>query len=373
MPLPIVTFYGINIVLFGLDLATSWGLYLAISIGLNLEFGYAGLANFGKMFYIAAGATIGASFGGRFAGYLTNLLSGPNQFIGTTNFAYIAQVNAAMAGKPSIGILILLSSVGVAGLAGGIMGVATSFIVKRLRSDYLAMTMFSLAQVYTVVLNNYSPIVGGPLGVALPNVYEWAGTYSEVIAGVAVVIFGLSIYVLGERLVRAPLGRTLRAVRDNEDAAEILGVDTVSMRRKAFIISAAISGMAGALYVFYTLDVYSQTFIYTTWTVQPFLMTVLGGTANNVGVAVGVLIYLLIVNITTIGQFWFVNVLPFSVTWLQYFLVAGILLVVLYIRPQGLFPEKSTHTLGKTKLREIRNEELGEDADQSPTGENDSK
>jgi branched-chain amino acid transport system permease protein len=351
VPLPIVDFYGINLVLFGLDLATSYGLYLAISVSLNLEFGYAGLANFGKMFYIAAGATIGGSFGGRFAAWMLNMSSGP--FIGTTNFAFIGQVNVALMNKPGIALAILFSSLSVAGVTGALMGLATSYIVKRLRADYLAMALFSLAQVYTIVLNDYSPIVGGPLGVELPNVYEWAGAYSEVIAGAALIIFALVVYVVVERMVRSPLGRALRAIRDDEVAAESLGKNTIAMGRKAFIIASAISGMAGCLYVFYTLDVYSQTFIYTSWTVEPFLMTVLGGTANNVGVALGVLLYLLIISITNIGQFSFQNVLPFSVTWLQYWIIAGVLLLVLFVRPQGLIPEKSTHTIGKKKMRRI--------------------
>jgi branched-chain amino acid transport system permease protein len=353
LPLPVVDVFGLNIVLFGLSLVTLFGLYLAISVSLNLEYGYGGIPNFGEMLYIAAGASIGGTFAGRFAAWLLNMNSILNEFIGPSNFQFTAQINAALANQPLDAALIFVLTIVVAAVTGGLIGLATTVVVRRLRSDYFAMALFSLAQVYTIILNDYPPIIGGPFGISLPNVYQFAGEYNEVVAAASMVIFGVLVFVLFEKTVRSPFGRALRAVRDNETASESLGKNSTSMKRTSYIFASMIAGIAGALYSFYTGDVYSQTFLYTTWTVTPFLMIVLGGTSNNFGVSLGVLAYLLIQQITDIGQFSFQGFLPFSVTWLQYFLISGILLTVLYLRPQGLIPEKATHTLGRKSLQKL--------------------
>jgi branched-chain amino acid transport system permease protein len=348
----VFTLFGIDIVLFSLDLGITYFLFLAISITLNLEFGYSGIANFGKMLYIAAGASIGGTFAGRFAVWITNLGS-QGDFI-TNNFAIVGQVNTALQGQAGNSLLILALSLVVAAIAGGLLGLATSYIVKRIRADYFAMALFSVAQVYNIVLNSYTPLVGGSLGISLPNPFAWAGDNSQLVAGGAITIFAILVYIYGVRTSRSPLGRTLRAIRENEDSSEAFGKDSVAMRRRVLIIASAISSMAGLLYAFYTLDVYSQTFQYTTWTIYPWLMMVMGGIGNNLGVAFGTFLYLFIIKITDVAQFSFQGYLPFSVTWLQYFLIGGLLMAVLFLRPEGLLPEKPTRTLSKSKLRELR-------------------
>jgi branched-chain amino acid transport system permease protein len=354
--LPTVVFLGVNIVAFGWDLLVTVSLFLAISTTLNLEFGYSGIGNFGKMLYIAAGASIGGSTAGRLAVWITNLGS-PDSFI-SNNFDIVGSVNAALANQPVACLIVFVVSLAVAAITGALLGLGTSYIVKRIRADYFAMSLFSVAQVYNVILNNYVPLVGGPFGISLPDPYAWFGDYSEVIAGGVIIVFAALVFLYAVRTSRSPLGRELRAIRENEDSAEAFGKDSVAVRRRVLIIASAISGMAGILYSFYTLNVYSTTFQYTTWTVYPWLMMVLGGAGSNLGVAIGTFVYLFIVKITDILQFSFQGYLPFSVTWLQYFLISGILMATLFLRPEGLFPEKPTKTLPKNKILELSKRKL---------------
>jgi branched-chain amino acid transport system permease protein len=173
------------------------------------------------------------------------------------------------------------------------------------------------------------------------------------VAGAALVIFSIIVVLYAVRTSRSPLGRELRAIRENEDSAEAFGKDSVAVRRRVLIIASAISAMAGILYSFYSLNVYSTTFQYTTWTVYPWLMMVLGGVGSNLGAVIGTFVYLLIMKLTDILQFSFQGYLPFSVTWLQYFLIAGLLMGVLFLRPEGLLPERPTKTISKNKILEM--------------------
>jgi branched-chain amino acid transport system permease protein len=354
LALPAVILFGVNIVTFFWDLAITVGLFVAISTTLNLEFGYSGIGNFGKMLYIAAGASIGGTTAGRLAVWLTNL--GSQETFINSNFSIVGQINAVLGNQPGSCLIIFILSLAVAAIAGALLGLGTSLIVKRLRADYFAMSLFSAAQVYNIFLNNYSPLIDGPLGISLPNPYAWAGDNSQYVAGLAIIVFSILVFLYAVRTSRSPLGRELRAIRDNEDSAEAFGKDSVAIRRRVLIIASAISSMAGLLYSFYTLNVYSQTFLYTTWTVYPWLMMVLGGAGSNLGVAIGTFLYLFIVKITDIAQFSFQGYLPFSVTWLQYFLISGLIMAVLFLRPEGLVPEKPTKTISKKKILQLWSE-----------------
>src|SRR5208337_3816328 len=230
MQLPQIFFLGINVVLFSLDLLAFFALYLAISLSLNLEMGYTGIANFGKVLFIAAGASVGGAFAGRFAAWIFNV-STQGDFI-TYNASIMPQVNAVLSKSLPASIGLILVSVVVAGAVGALFGFVFSYPAIRLKQDYLAMTLLAMAQFFQIFLNNYYPLIGGSLGLELPDPYVWAGGLRYVVATGVLVIFAALVYIYCERIAHAPLARTLRAVRDNESAAEALGKDDVAIRRK---------------------------------------------------------------------------------------------------------------------------------------------
>jgi branched-chain amino acid transport system permease protein len=357
MTLPVVDVFGINIVLFGVDLIAFIGLYLGLTTSLNLEFGFTGIPNFGKLFFVALGGSVGGALAGRFATWIFGLGSQADFIKNNNNI--IPQATTILQGNPLLSMSILLVVVAMVAVVGAAFGAITSYAAIRLRSDYLAITLFSFAEIYIVFLNNYTPLVGGSLGIFVPDPYAWAGDYRFVLATITMVIFGLLVYVYAERLVRSPLGRVLRSIRDNETAASAFGKDIVSYRRKTLMVASAISAVAGALFSFYTVDVYSLSYQRTLWTVYPWVMMTLGGAGNNFGVALGVVIFWVVLKITDTAKFAFGQYIPFDVTWLQYFFIAAIFLGMLFFRPEGLIKEKSSATLSKRGILGIVEREFG--------------
>ncbi len=359
MPLPVVTLFGINIILFALDLTAFFALYVAISLSLNLEFGFAGIPNFGKVLFIAGGASVGGSFAGRFAAWIMGI-DVQGDFI-KNSFSIIPQIDANLANSIPMSISLLLISLIVAGVVGALFGLLFSYPAIRLKEDYLAMTLLAMAQFFQIFLNNYYPLIGGSLGLLLPDPYMWAGDARFAVATGMLVLFAGLVYVYCEKVARAPLGRMLRAIRDNEASAEALGKDHVGIRRQTLMIASAISGMAGLLYSFYTVDVLPATFGRVAWTFWPWVIVILGGAANNLGVGLGVFVFWFMIKTIDSVKFSFSSIIPFDVTWLEYLLVGIILVAVLMLRPEGILREKPTPTIPISKLRSVFAKSVKED------------
>ena len=165
--------------------------------------------------------------------------------------------------------------------------------------------------------------------------------------------FALLVYLYVELVARSPLGRTLRAVRDNEVAARALGKNDVAIRRNVIIVASAISGIAGALLTFYVGSVGADTWTRVTWTFWIWVMVIIGGAANNSGVALGALSFTLLFKVTDQIKSNFQALIPFDVNWLRYMMFAGLLILILAYRPGGILPEKSSATLPWRTIAEI--------------------
>jgi len=272
----------------------------------------------------------------------------------TFNAAIITQVDTILAGDPVFAVELVLLSLLIAALIGAILGYLASYPAIKLREDYLGMLLLGSAQFFQVILRTYEPLIGGSQPIFVPDPYYfWAEQgvgYRDLVAAAVVSVFAILVYIFAERLVRSPLGRTLRAVRDNEDAAKALGKNDVATRRKVLVIACAIAGMAGALYTFYTAAVEYDTWTRFAWTFWPFLIVIIGGAGNNFGVAVGAFFFTLILKGLEQVKFAFQPYLFFDVNWLQDFLFAGLLLGILLIRPEGILRERQTRTISKKKL-----------------------
>jgi len=159
-----------------------------------------------------------------------------------------------------------------------------------------------------------------------------------------------------ERLVRTPLGRMLRAIRDNEDVAESFGKDVTRIRMRTIMISSIIAAVGGALYAFNTCNVFSPTFSRASWTFIPWVMVVLGGAANNVGVLLGTFGLISLQRFIDFYKEQLGPLVPFDVVWLYFLLLGvGIILIQMY-KPEGLIQEKPTHTLSRKQLKRLSGE-----------------
>ncbi|MDV3243788.1 MAG: branched-chain amino acid ABC transporter permease [Nitrososphaerales archaeon] len=329
-----------------------YALYLAISLSLNLEFGYAGIPNFGKVLFVAGGAAFAGSISGRVAAYVFGVNTHGDYI--TFNARIITQVDTFIISDPIFAVEIVILSLLIAALIGALLGYLSSYPAIRLKEDYLGMLLLGAAQFWQVILRTYEPLIGGSQPIFVPDpYYYWAqlGTgYRDLVAALVMGVFAVIVFVYVERVARAPLGRTLRAVRDNEDASRALGKDDAAVRRNVLMVASAIAGIAGALYAFYTASVEYDTWTRFAWTFWPFLIVIVGGAGNNFGVALGALFFTTIFRGLEQIKFAFQPYIFFDVNWLQDIMFAVLLVAILLIRPEGIIREKSTHTL---PLREL--------------------
>jgi branched-chain amino acid transport system permease protein len=353
---PSFFFLGIDLVKFAVNLGNAYLLYLVVSLTLNLEAGYAGVPNFGKVMFLAGGAAISASVCGQLAAIIlgANVHGNYNGYVVTV----INQMNASLSKNPLLSVEFIVLGVVLAAGIGGLMGFLASYPAIRLREDYLGMLLLASAQFFQIFLGAYYPLIGGTQGISVPDFFGWAGNGIGV-RDVAILgffaLFALLVYVFIERYARSPVGRTLRAVRDNEVAARALGKDDVAIRRNVIIMAAAISAMAGALLTFQVASVGSGTWDRIAWTFWIWVMVIIGGSGNNLGVALGALSFTFIFDTIDQVQFAIQIYLPafVDVNFLRYILFAALLILILAFRPGGILPEKSSPTLPRRTLYRI--------------------
>jgi len=354
LDVPTFFLFGVNIIRFMIDLMIAFALYLVVSLSLNLEAGFAGVPNFGKVMFVAAGAVVAGSISGRLAAFIlgVNTHGNYNGFIAQI----ITQLDSSLSGNAVLSIEILLLGIILAAAIGASLGFLTSYPAIRLREDYLGMLLLASAQLFQIFLGGYEPLIGGTQGIEVPNLFGWAGNGIEVrdvvVLGFLALFAGL-VYFYAERVARSPLGRTLRAVRDNEVAARALGKDDVAIRRNVIIIASAISAMAGALLTFYVGAVNAESWTRITWTFWIWVMLIIGGAANNAGVALGAFSFTFLFKIVDQVKFYFQGSIPFDVNWLEYLMFASLLILILAFRPGGILPEKSSVTLPWRTVAEI--------------------
>lgn len=354
MDVPMFVLFGVDIIRFLIDLGTAYALYLAVSLTLNLEAGFSGVPNFGKVMFVAAGAAAAGSVSGRVAAIVLgiNTHGDYNGFIATI----IPSINTALTQNILLSGELLLLGVFLAAVVGAVLGFVASFPAIRLREDYLGMLLLASAQLFQIFLGGYQPLIGASQGIEVPDVFAWAETgigVRDVVVLVLVAAFAALVYLYVERVARSPLGRTLRAVRDNEVAARALGKDDAAVRRNVIIVASAISAVAGALLTFYVGAVNAETWTRITWTFWIWVMVIIGGAANNAGVALGAFSFTFLFKVVDQVKFYFQGYIPFDVNWLEYLMFASLLIIILAFRPGGILPERSSATLPWRTIAQI--------------------
>ncbi len=328
--------------IFLVDLLAIFAVYVIVNLSLNLEFGYTGIPNFGKVLAVGAGAFVAASVPGRIYAEIAGI---EGDYI-ENNLAIVSQINLWLVDNTGIGFVVFFLTLVIAAGVGGALGLLTSYPAIRLRGDYLAITLLAFGESIRIIGNNFTPLVGGTLGVQVPDPLSFLpGELRFPVATVGLILIAIVVYVYSEKMIRSPLGRMLRAVRDNEVAAEALGKDATQIRVKIIMVSAAIAAIGGTLYAFYVGGTIAFAYDRASWTFWPFLMILIGGLANNKGVLIGTLLFVTLRKFIIFFKDSFQGYVPFDVVWLDFLLLGVILLAVLLYRPQGIFVEKPTPTI----------------------------
>ena len=377
-------------------LIISTAIYALFSLGLNLQWGYTGLLNFGHVAFMTVGA------------YTTVMLS-----INGMPLVFATFIGAALAA-----------------LLGLILGTTT----LRLREDYLSIVTIGASEVIRLIALNEEWLTRGALGVAnfplpLGNLTQptmgskiamialWTGIFAvsgrhlwkwtrrvdgsgvarspiqpakpiqspKLLLGLASGVLGLFIYGIGisalydysykaglmlvvvtvlaliywrlEVSVKAPWGRVLKSIREDEEVARALGKNVFWYKLQSLMLGGAIAGIAGAFYAWNLTFINPDGFI-PLITFQAWIIVVLGGAGNNAGTILGAIIYWAYYSATRfLPEFLqtlhsVIPIIPASIDDARLgafrIMVIGLLLIILMMaRPQGILGKKEELTLGR--------------------------
>lgn len=248
--------------------------YALLAMGLNIQWGQTGLFNAGIAAFYAVGAYVTAI-----------LITGP--------------------APPQIGVYPghlggfsqnWLVALALSGIISGFVGFLIAIPTLRLRTDYLAIATLGLGEVIRLFLLNDAPVTGGTIGIFfIPKMFAnftfiSQGWQQILIAIVAVGIVLLTFFALGY-LERSPWSRVLKSIREDEDAAEVLGKDTFSFKLQSFVLGCVVMGLAGSVFTVFLVYIEPiQTFApLVTFTVWAMLF--LGGSGNNKGAILGAFLF----------------------------------------------------------------------------------
>jgi branched-chain amino acid transport system permease protein len=290
------------------EIAILWTIYSLLVLGLNIEFGFAGLINFGHLVFYLVG------------GYTFALISGqPSTGVGL-GYHWL------------IGIVLAVT---VAGAFGALIGAIT----LRLRGDFLAIVTLAALEVMLDLVNSFSDITGGSSGLYnLPSLDSLVTDVATNMVMTFLLFTGIVLltYKLVEHLTSAPYGRVLRAIRSDEIVARTLGKNTVKYKLQTFIIGSMIAGLAGVLIISSNGSV-SPDYFSLDETIIVWIGMFIGGVANNRGVMGGVAIILMIQLGTrylneTISSLPYFSFGPFRMM-----LIGFILVLIVRYQPGGLW------------------------------------
>lgn len=318
-------------------------MYALLAMGLNIVVGYAGLLDIGYVAFFIIGA------------YAQAFLTSPNSVFVRKGFVPEFVQNFWVA---------MLFSWILAAIFGVIIGAPT----LRLRGDYLAIVTLGFGEIVPDFFTNAAGITGGPRGIGqiakppsipLPGDRVLSfGTTNHLSWFYLLLLVGLLSLFMITRLYDSRMGRAWQAIREDEIAAASMGIHPVTTKLWAFALGASFAGFAGSVYSGYVQSVYPDQFQFSL-SILVLSMVILGGIGNIYGVLAGALIIgsfdrILAVKLTIplnalgrqmeswpgflgdLGSFFATHSLT-----ADRFLIFGLALVlVMILRPGGLFPSK---------------------------------
>ncbi len=369
-------------------LAISTSIFALFALGLNLQWGFTGLINFGHVAFMTLGA------------YATVLLT--------------------LKGVPA------LISILIGAFLAALLGLIIGFSTLRLREDYLAIVTIGVGELIRLVVNNQDLPLGDawisgafgvqsypiPLANFQPNLFlklvmiglltllagitlYWLWRWirasaiavdspkgvskpefiSRLVVGVLLGLLTVAIYISGvleifdydpraglmllslltlafvfwrlEVLVRSPWGRILKAIREDEQVPKALGKNVFWYKLQSLMLGGAIAGIAGAFFAWQISAIYPDNF-QPQLTFDAWIMVILGGSGNNIGTILGAVIYFAYDTLTReVLPKVFTNLSSDQVGAFRIMVIGLILMILMIWRPQGILGKKEELTLGK--------------------------
>jgi branched-chain amino acid transport system permease protein len=294
------------------------GINIILATSLNLINGYTGQFSLGHAGFMAIGAYLAAALSTYFAPFFTSILG--DHTLGHSIWFVI---------------VLLLGGCGAA-----IVGILVGVPSLRLKGDYLAITTLGFGEIIRVIIQNLD-FIGASQGFRGIYIYQNSTKSLEMVTElsnvpyqfftipkftdffwtflfVAIIIYGTS------NLMRSTYGKGFTAVRDDEIAAEAMGINTTKFKVTAFIVGAFFAGIAGGLYAHFIQYINPEDFNFLR-SVEIVVMVILGGMGSTIGVVIGAIL---------------LTILPELLRDVQEFrmiVYALLLIIMMLVRPQGLF------------------------------------
>lgn len=277
------------------SIAINIALYCILCASLNLILGYGGMFHMGHGGFFAIGA-------------------------------YAAAIISVNLGLPFFLELI------IAGLISAAFGVIIGFPSIRLKGDYIAFCTFAFGMVIFNVASNWISVTNGPngiVGIQRPVIFNISfnsvGMYFVLTAFITV----LSLWIM-RRIIKAPYGKIIEAIREDDIATESSGKNVARTRVEVFCVGAFFAGVAGCLFAHYMRIVEPMSF-QTTTSFLAVSMVIIGGMASFWGPVLGAVLINVIPEILK-----FIGIPGFYAAQLQNIIYSLVLLIIIIKRPQGL-------------------------------------
>jgi branched-chain amino acid transport system permease protein len=290
-------------------------------LGLNMQFGVAGISNFGFIIFQAAGA------------YTAAVLSMPPAATSNGGFQqYILGWNLPWP-LPWIG----------AALVGGLIALPFVFLVgKRLRGDFAAVGLLVSAVLLNLLATNYIPFLNGAAGISivpapLQSIFDSQGLGYQLAYGGIAIHLTIFVYFLLRRITESPYGRSLRAMRDNDVVADSLGKNLRGQRTSILVLGGMVAGLSGGILVGF-INLWAPGAWGYAETIVLFAAIIIGGAGNHKGAILGAILVPL--GFEEITRFLPPFGSPSLVPALEWVAIGLLIILFLWFRPTGVIPEK---------------------------------
>ena len=269
------------------------GVNIILAVSLNLINGFTGQFSIGHAGFYAVGAYTSAALV-RYAGPSVRVL---------VSFLPAVAQDA---------VLLLMGLLGAA-LVAGLAGLAVGIPSLRLRGDYLAIVTLGFGEIIRVLILNIDAIGGARGFSGIPQLSNFFWVYLFVLITIGTV----------HNLVDSSYGRAFVSIRDDEIAAEAMGVDTTRFKVLSFVISSMFAGIAGGLFGHFTMYLHPNSFTFVA-SFYVIIMIVIGGLGSIEGAVLGAVVFTVVLEMFRgFGAFRLIN---FSV----------LLVLIMIYRPEGL-------------------------------------
>ncbi|MDD5205263.1 MAG: branched-chain amino acid ABC transporter permease [Desulfobacterales bacterium] len=269
------------------------GIYVILGIGLNVVVGFAGLLDLGYVAFYAIGA-----------------------------YGY------ALCASPHLGIHIpfwamLPACVALAAIGGTLLGIP----VLRMRGDYLAIVTLGFGEIVRILLNNMDPLTNGPRGLLRVDPPAIGGlVINSPARWFYLILLGIiGSAFLADRLNNSRVGRAWIAMREDQDAAAVMGIDILRYKLLAFTIGASFAGIGGAIFAARQGSIFPENFSLMV-SINVLCLIIIGGMGSIPGVILGAVFLIGIPEVLREVQ--------------QYRMLAfgGLLVIMMIFRPMGFIP-----------------------------------